>query len=41
MPWSATMAPAGMKMKQTALIHKPMYVMPNHLLEQFAREFLK
>src|SRR6202790_5110662 len=36
-----TMAAAGMKMKQAGLIHKPMYVVPNHLLEQFAREFLQ
>ena len=36
-----TMAAAGMKMKQAGLIHKPMYVVPNHLLEQFAREFLR
>lgn len=34
------MAAAGMKMKQAGLIQKPMYVVPNHLLEQFGREFL-
>ena len=34
-----TMAATGMKMKQAGLIHKPMYVVPNHMLEQFAREF--
>jgi N12 class adenine-specific DNA methylase len=34
-----TMAATGMKMKQAGLIKKPMYVVPNHLLEQFAREF--
>jgi N12 class adenine-specific DNA methylase len=34
-----TMAAAGMKMKQAGLVKKPMYVVPNHLLEQFAREF--
>jgi N12 class adenine-specific DNA methylase len=34
-----TMAAAGMKMKQAGLIKKPLYVVPNHLLEQFAREF--
>ncbi len=33
------MAATGMKMKQAGLIKKPMYVVPNHLLEQFAREF--
>ena len=32
---------AGMKMKQAGLIQKPMYVVPNHLLEQFAREFMQ
>jgi N12 class adenine-specific DNA methylase len=36
-----TMAAAGMKMKQAGLIRKPMYVVPNHLLEQFGREFLQ
>ncbi len=35
-----TMAAAGMKMKEAGLIRKPMYVVPNHLLEQFGREFL-
>src|SRR5206468_10369051 len=35
-----TMAATGMKMKQAGLIKKPMYVVPNHLLEQFAREFM-
>ena len=34
-----TMAATGMKMKQAGLIKKPMYVVPNHMLEQFAREF--
>jgi N12 class adenine-specific DNA methylase len=36
-----TMAATGMKMKQAGLIKKPMYVVPNHLLEQFAREFMQ
>ena len=36
-----TMAAAGMKMKQAGLSKKPMYVVPNHLLEQFAREFMQ
>src|SRR5947207_6865081 len=36
-----TMAATGMKMKQVGLIQKPMYVVPNHLLEQFGREFLQ
>src|SRR5262249_52901503 len=37
---SAVMAATGMKMKQAGLTSKPMYVVPNHLLEQFAREFM-
>jgi len=36
-----TMAATGMKMKQVGLVKKPMYVVPNHLLEQFAREFMQ
>ncbi|MCA9194596.1 MAG: DEAD/DEAH box helicase family protein [Planctomycetales bacterium] len=36
-----TMAAAGMKLKQAGLIKKPMYVVPNHMLEQFAREFMQ
>ena len=28
-------------MKQAGLVKKPMYVVPNHLLEQFAREFMQ
>jgi N12 class adenine-specific DNA methylase len=36
-----TMAATGMKMNQAGLIKKPMYVVPNHLLEQFAREFMQ
>lgn len=36
-----TMAATGMKMKQAGLIQKPIYVVPNHLLEQFAREFMQ
>ncbi|HZZ82033.1 MAG TPA: DEAD/DEAH box helicase family protein [Gemmataceae bacterium] len=36
-----TMAATGMKMKQAGLIRKPMYVVPNHLLEQFSREFMQ
>ena len=35
------MSAAGMKLKQAGLIKKPMYVVPNHLLEQFAREFMQ
>jgi N12 class adenine-specific DNA methylase len=36
-----TMATTGMKMKQAGLIKKPGYVVPNHMLEQFSREFLQ
>ena len=36
-----TMAATGMKMKQVGLVSKPMYVVPNHLLEQFGREFMQ
>ncbi|HQU42786.1 MAG TPA: helicase, partial [Pirellulales bacterium] len=35
------MAATGMKMKQAGLVKKPIYVVPNHLLEQFAREFMQ
>src|SRR5207253_6385775 len=37
---SFTMAATGMKMKEAGLLKKPMYVVPNHLLEQFGREFM-
>src|SRR5437660_10112569 len=37
---TAIMAATGMKMKQAGLLKKPMYVVPNHLLEQFGREFM-
>ena len=36
-----TMAATGMKLRQAGLARKPMYVVPNHMLEQFAREFLQ
>ncbi|MFL5241548.1 MAG: DEAD/DEAH box helicase family protein [Gemmataceae bacterium] len=36
-----TMAATGMKMKQAGILKKPMYVVPNHLLEQFSREFMQ
>jgi N12 class adenine-specific DNA methylase/predicted RNA methylase len=36
-----TMAAAGMKMKQAGLRKKPIYAVPNHMLEQFAREFMQ
>jgi N12 class adenine-specific DNA methylase/SAM-dependent methyltransferase len=36
---TAVMCTAAVKMRQAGLIHKPMIVCPNHMLEQFAREF--
>ena len=36
-----TMAATGMKLKAAGLIKKPMYVVPNHMLEQFGREFMQ
>lgn len=32
---------AGMEMRRTGLAGKPAYVVPNHMLEQFAAEFLR
>lgn len=37
---SYLMAATAMKMKQAGLVKKPLFAVPNHLLEQFAREFL-
>ena len=34
-----TMIASGMEMKRLGLIRLPAYVVPNHMLEQFAREF--
>ena len=34
-----TMCAIGMKRRQAGLSRKPLYVVPNHMLEQFAREF--
>jgi N12 class adenine-specific DNA methylase len=36
-----TMAATGIKMKQAGLTKKPMFVVPNHMLEQFSREFMQ
>ena len=36
-----TMAATGMKLKQAGLVKKPMFVVPNHMLEQFSREFMQ
>ena len=38
---SFTMAATAIKMKDAGLIKKPMIVVPNHLLEQFSREFMQ
>lgn len=35
------MAATGMKLREAGLVKKPMYVVPNHMLEQFGREFLQ
>lgn len=35
-----TMVASGMEMKRTGLAKKPLFVVPNHMLEQFSREFL-
>lgn len=32
---------SGMEQKRLGLIRKPMYVVPNHMLNQFAREFME
>ena len=36
-----TMIGAGQEQRRLGLIRRPMYVVPNHMLEQFAREFLQ
>ena len=38
---TATMIAGGMEMKRLGLINKPAYVIPNHMLEQFSREFIQ
>ena len=38
---TATMVIAGMELRRLALAAKPAYVVPNHMLEQFARELLQ
>lgn len=35
------MIAGGMEQKRIGLIQKPMYVVPNHMLEQFANEFME
>ena len=36
-----TMIAAGMEQKRLGLVQRPIYVVPNHMLEQFSREFLQ
>lgn len=36
---TSEMIGAGMEMRRLGLVHKPMYVVPNHMLGQFAKEF--
>ncbi len=36
-----TMIAGGMEMKRLGMVQRPMYVVPNHMLEQFSREFLQ
>jgi N12 class adenine-specific DNA methylase len=38
---SGCMIAAAMKMRQAGLVKKPMVIVPNHCLEQFAREFMQ
>ena len=38
---TASMISAGMLMKEQGLIQKPLYVVPNHLTEQFGKELLQ
>jgi N12 class adenine-specific DNA methylase len=38
---TATMVMGGMELRRLGLVAKPAYVVPNHMLEQFAREFLQ
>jgi N12 class adenine-specific DNA methylase len=38
---TGAMSMAAMKMKQTGIIKKSMIVVPNHMLEQFSREFMQ
>ena len=38
---TATMVMAGREMKRLGMVSKPAYVVPNHMLEQFSREYLQ
>ncbi|MEJ0096164.1 MAG: DEAD/DEAH box helicase family protein [Methylocella sp.] len=36
-----TMVAASMEMRRLGLVRKPMHIIPNHMLEQYSREFLQ
>lgn len=38
---TSAMISAGMEMRRLGQVNKPMYVVPNHMLAQFAKEFLE
>src|SRR5579859_5951683 len=38
---TASMVMAGMELRRLGLTRRPAYVVPNHMLEQFSREFLQ
>lgn len=38
---TAAMIAAGMYMKRAGIINKPVYVVPNHIIDQWANEFLR
>jgi hypothetical protein len=38
---TATMVIAGMELRRLGIVNRPTYVVPNHMLEQFGREFLQ
>lgn len=38
---TATMVMAGMELRRLGLVNKPAYVVPNHMLDQFANELLQ
>ncbi|SHH68060.1 SNF2-related protein [Desulfosporosinus lacus] len=38
---TAAMVAAGMYMKRAGIVNKPLYVVPNHIIDQWANEFLR
>lgn len=38
---TAAMVAAGMYMKRAGIVNKPVYVVPNHIIDQWANEFLR